>query len=340
MKKIYSLFAAVICISSLNAQTLTQANNAPIVGDVFQTVDCNSVGINPGGVGAGQTWNYSTMTILTNTVTNTGVTVASTGSASTYPSASVSIQSGTANAFYSSTASSLKYWGGDVKVGGQNVVMGYSAPAYYAAYSMSLGSSTNSAVSGTLTSVAGPGTFAGTNTVTGAGTGTLMLPGGYNFNAVLKVTTNTALSFTTGLGNGTYTQNKYDYYSSLSKYPLLTIKNETISSLAGTTTETVVTVNNNYKALGITESNISLTNVSVYPNPAKDNINLNFTNENAENASYQIINVIGQNVRLQNIPSTKGETTYNVNLNGIESGIYFIKLTVGNKSSVNKITVQ
>ncbi len=342
MKKIYSLFAAVICISSLNAQTLTQANHAPIVGDAFQTVDCSSVGITPGGVGAGQTWNYSSMTVLTTTTSYNGITVASTPSAANYPSASVAVSSSTANnAYYSSTATSLKYWGGDIKVGGQAVVMGYSSPAFYTAYPMSLGSSTNSSVSGTLTSIAGPGTFAGTNTVTGTGTGTLMLPGGYNFNTVLKVTTNTALSFTTGLGNGTYAQNKYDYYSGLSKYPLLTISNETIVSLAGTTTETVVTLNNNYKTVSITENTQNvLNNVSVYPNPAKDNVSLNFVNENSENASYQIINVIGQSVRTQNIPAAKGETTYNVNLSGIESGIYFIKLTVGNKTAVNKITVQ
>lgn len=340
MKKIYSLIAAAICVGSINAQTLTQANHAPIVGDVFQTVDCSSVGINPGGVGPAQTWNYSAMTVLTNTVTNTGVTVASTGSASTYPSASVAIQSGTANAFYSSGLSFLRYYGGDIKVGGQSVTMGYSTPAYYCAYPMTLGTTTNSSVSGTLTSIAGPGTFAGTSTVTGSGTGTLMLPGGYNFNA-LKVTNVTILSFTTGLGNGTYAQVKNDYYSALSKYPLLSITNETISSLAGTTTETVVTINNNYKTVGISEAaNSTLSNVVLYPNPAKDNINVSFVNENAENVSYQIVNVIGQTIRTQNIPAVKGETLYNVNLNGIESGVYFIKLGVGNKTSVTKITVQ
>jgi len=342
MKKIYSLIAAALCVSSVNAQTLTQANHAPIVGDVFQTVDCSSVGITPGGIGTGQTWNYSTMTVLTTTISYNGVTTASTPSAANYPSSSVAVSSSTANnAYYSSTSTSLKYWGGDIKVGGQAVVMGYSSPAFYTTYPLSLGSTTNSAVSGTLNSIAGPGTFAGTNTVTGAGTGTLMLPGGYNFSNVLKVTTNTALSFTTGLGNGTYNQNKYDYYSSLSKYPLLTISNETISSLAGTTTETVVTINNNFKTVGITEASSEvLSNVAVYPNPAKDNINLSFVNENAENASYQMVNVIGQTIRTQNIPSVKGETLYNVNLNGIESGIYFIKLSVGNKTSVTKITVQ
>jgi hypothetical protein len=341
MKKIYTLIAAAFSICSMNAQILTQSNHAPIVGDVFQTVDCSSVGINPGGNGVAQTWNYSAMSVLTNTVTNTGVTVASTGSASSYPSASVAIQSGTANLFYSANSTNLYYWGGDIKVGGQNVTMAYTSAAIYASYPMAFGTTASSTVAGTNNSIAGPGTFSGSNTVTASGTGTLMLPGGYNFSNVLKVTTSTAMTFTTGFGNGTYSQNKYDYYSSLSKYPLLSITNETISSLAGTTTETVVTVNNNYKTVGVAEiGNETLTNVTVYPNPAKDNISIKFNNENSEFASFQLVNVLGQSIRQQSIPSVKGETVHNLNLNGIESGIYFVKLTVGNKASVTRITVQ
>ncbi|MBK7666762.1 MAG: T9SS type A sorting domain-containing protein [Sphingobacteriaceae bacterium] len=342
MKKIYSLFAAAICMGSLNAQTLTQANNAPIIGDLYQTVNCTSVGINPGGNGPSQTWNYSSMTVLTTTSTNTGVSVASTGSASSYPSAGVAIQTGTANLFYSSTASNLNFWGGNITVGGQAVTMSYTTPAIYAAYPLSLGTTANGNIGGAVSHpLAGAGNFAGTSTVTGAGTGTLMLPGGYTFNNVLKVTNASVMSFTVTIGSGTYAKVQNDYYSPLSKYPLLSISNETIVSVAGTTTETVVTINNNYNTVGVNESaNNSLANVTVYPNPAKDNINLNFVNENAENVSYQIINVIGQTVREQNIPSAKGETLYNVSLSGIESGIYFIKLSVGNKTAVNKITVQ
>ncbi len=343
MKKIYSLFAAAICISSLNAQTLTQANHAPIVGDMYQTVNCTTVGANPGGNGAGQTWNFSSLTVLSTTTTNNGVTAASTGSAATYPSANVALSIGTGtNSFYSSSASSLSYWGGDIIVGGQVVTMAYSSAAIHASYPMSLSSTANGAIAGTAAHpLAGSGPFVGTNTVTASGTGTLMLPGGYNFPNVLKVTTVKLINFTVSIASGTYSQTINDYYSPSSKYPLLTITNEYINTaLAGTTTETVVLINNNY-TLGLKESaNTSLANVSVYPNPAKDNINLNFVNENAENVSYQIINVIGQTVREQNIPSAKGETLYNVSLSGIESGIYFIKLSVGNKTAVNKITVQ
>lgn len=342
MKKIYSIIAAVICFGSINAQTLTQANHAPIVGDSYQTVNCNSVGITPGGNGPSQTWNYSSMALLTSTTTNNAVTVASTGSAAAYPSAGVAVQSGTAgSAFYSSTASNLLYWGGNIIVGGQAVTMSYTTAATHASYPMTLGTTSNGNIGGGVSHpIAGSGNFAGTNTVTGTGTGTLMLPGGYNFSNVLKVTTSKAMTFTVTFGSGTYTQTITDFYAPSSKYPLLSISNEYINSPLGTTTETVVLINSAY-ALGVKEvASESLTNVVVYPNPAKDNINLSFVNENVDNASYQLVNVLGQTIRTQNIPAVKGETLYNINLNGIENGIYFIKLSVGNKTSVTKITVQ
>ena len=340
MKKIYSLIAAAFCVSSLSAQTLTQANNAPIVGDVNSTVNCTTVGVNPGGTGAGQTFNLSGLSILTTTTVSNGVTVASTGSAAAFPSAGVAMQTGTANSFYSSTAGALSYWGGNLTIGGQAVTMTYTLPAMMN-YPVALASTNNGNIAGTASHpLAGTGPFVGTSTVTGAATGTLMLPGGYNFNNALKVVSALVTNFTVTIGSGAYSMVKYDYYVPSQKFPMASIITETIVSVAGTTTETVVVVNTNY-TLGLKENaSENLKNVVVYPNPAKDNINLNFTNENAEEVSYQIINVIGQAVREQNIPAVKGETLYNVSLSGIESGIYFIKLNVGNKTSVNKITVQ
>jgi hypothetical protein len=342
MKKIYSLLAAVICVSGLKAQTLTQANHAPIVGDSYQTVNCSTVGALPGGNGTGQTWNFSSLTVQTTTTTNNGVTVASTGSTATFPSASVAVTSGgNGDSFYSSSISSLLYWGGNIVVGGQAVTMSYTQAAIHATYPMSFGSTANGNISGTAThTLAGSGPFAGTCTVTAAGTGTLMLPGGYNFPNVLKVTTVKVMTFTVA-GAGSYSQTVTDYYSPSSKYPLFSISNEYINSALGTTTETVTLINNNYKTVGINEAaSQTLSNVSVYPNPAKENININFVNENAENASYEMVNVLGQTVRSQTIPVAKGETLYNVNLSGIENGVYFMKLNVGNKTSITKITVQ
>jgi hypothetical protein len=342
MKKIYLFIAAAFCAASTNAQTLTQANHAPIVGDSYQTVDCSTVGVNPGGNGTSQTWNFSTVSVLSTTVTMNGVTVASTGSAAIYPSASMALSPGTGtNSFYSSSASLLSYWGGNATMGGQQVTLTYTSPATYCSYPFNYLSTTNATTGGSCTTVAGPGTFNGSSTVTATGTGMIMLPGGYNFSNILKVATSQYILATLSIGQATLSQNKYDYYSPLSKFPLFSITNSTLGTAFGTTTETLVAINNNYKTVGITEqTNIPLSNVSVYPNPAKDNISISFNNENSEPVSYQLVNVLGQTIRQQSIPSAKGETLYNVNLNGIESGIYFVKLSVGNKTSVTKITVQ
>lgn len=339
MKKIYSTFLAALFVGGLNAQTLTQANNAPIIGDAFGTRQCDSTAISAGANGAGATWNYSTIAIRTATTNYAGVSVATTGSTSAYPSASVAVGVGVNKySFYSSTAGSLSYWGGNVIIGGQNAVLSYTSPSCMANYPMSLGSSTTATVGGSLTILAQNGTFTGTVTASGSGTGTLMLPSA-TFNNVLKVTTTQNFVGTITLGSANITMIRYDYFSPTAKYPMFTIATSTVVSFAGTNTETIVTVNTAF-SLGVKENQNTVANLNFYPNPAKGNLNVSFTNPNGENASYEMINAIGQTVKKESLSNEKGQINQNISLEGIESGIYFIKVYVGSSASVKKVTVQ
>ena len=63
-------------------------------------------------------------------------------------------------------------------------------------------------------------------------------------------------------------------------------------------------------------------------------------NENAEVISYEMINVLGQIVRKENLGNSKGEVKFNIETSGIESGVYFVKVYAGNATSVKKITIQ
>lgn len=342
MKKIYLTIFAAILVSGVNAQTLTQANHAPTVGQAFGTRQCDSTGITAGANGAGATWNYSTIAIRTATTNYNGVTVVSTGSAGAYPSASVAVSAGAGkNSFYSASATELKYWGGDVALGGQNATLAYTSPACHAKYPMSLGTSTTTNVSGTLAVLGQTGNFVGTVTAVGAGTGTLSLPS-VNFSNVIKIITTQQFAATvTLIGNASIAQVKYDYYSAVSKAPLFSIAASTVATGFGTTTETLVTINSSYIALGVKEnSTASVSDLNFYPNPAKGNVNVSFSNLNGENASYEMINAIGQTVKKENLSNDKGEVKQNISLDGIESGIYFMKVIVGNNNSVKKITVQ
>ena len=71
---------------------------------------------------------------------------------------------------------------------------------------------------------------------------------------------------------------------------------------------------------------------TIYPNPAKDHINIL---TNASKYEYQIINSIGQ-VVLSGVSNGSNQ----VSLSDIENGMYFLKVVSDGQISINKILVQ
>ena len=81
--------------------------------------------------------------------------------------------------------------------------------------------------------------------------------------------------------------------------------------------------------VGIDENEVMF---AIYPNPAKDFININ---TNAVKYEYQLINSLGQVV----ISGTaNGE--YQLNISGINKGVYFLKVIADGEARINKLTVQ
>ena len=343
MKKIYLLISAAIISAGAYAQTINQSNNAFIIGNTYSTKQCDSTAISVGGNGAGQTYNYSSIVIHNSVVKNyTAVTVASTGSASAYPSASVSLKAGaTDNSFYSYTANEAKYWGGNLNVGGVQATIGFSNPQVNMKYPTTLSTSTISSTSGTLVVLGNNGTFTGSATITATGSGVLQLPSGVNFPNALKVVSTQTISFSsivTGSINAIY----YDYYSPAnSKAPLFSIQTSSISSMLGNTTQTYVTINSNYVALGVKEQeDAAALSLTAFPNPANDNITISYNNPSNEAASYEVISMTGQLVKSEKLNSVSGVNTQTISLSSLESGFYFVVVSVGDKTAYKKITIQ
>ena len=110
------------------------------------------------------------------------------------------------------------------------------------------------------------------------------------------------------LANGTYT------------YSVTAVYNEGQAMPAMVTVEIGV---------GIDENEVMF---AIYPNPAKDFININ---TNAVKYDYQLINSLGQVV----ISGTaNGE--YQLNISGINKGVYFLKVIADGEARINKLTVQ
>ena len=354
MKKLYFIVLSFFAGSTLtNAQVLTQTNHAPAVGDMYDMYQIDSTLVTPGASGTSAVWNFTASptrtTILANTTCTTGASVSS---GSMYPSTSVAKSTGTANTnFYTSTSTQLEFWGGHVKVWVVDADYVFTTSAIHASYSMMYNTTATSTFVGTLKSGTNNGTISGgTSTVIADGQGTLNLPN-RSFSNALRVYTYTGFNFSvpTLFATGSVKLETWDYYSSLTNYPstkiqpLFTIAASTIAVTSPTNvvqTATIVSINKNYEYVGISENSSEVSELNLFPNPASGNVNLVFVNANAEVVTVEISNALGQLVRKENLANTKGLVNQTVDITNIETGVYFVKVNVGTKSSVKKLTIQ
>jgi len=86
------------------------------------------------------------------------------------------------------------------------------------------------------------------------------------------------------------------------------------------------------------EGLVSNQELKISPNPVFDRTNLQFTLTKEDYVSYSIVNLLGKMIKDVELGFEKpGFKSYSVDLNGLESGIYFINLKVGTTNYVEKI---
>ncbi len=79
--------------------------------------------------------------------------------------------------------------------------------------------------------------------------------------------------------------------------------------------------------------------VSIYPNPAKDNFTLELTSSQAGEMSMTIYNINGGLIRTKNIKLTEGNNMINEDVSSLASGIYFVQIysSSNNETIVKKL---
>lgn len=180
MKKLL-LLSSLAFASVANAQ-LTQANNAPASGDTYSLAVTSPSVLSPGASGAGAVWTYTNIT-LGSSVGYTGAT----NSAVSYTPANIVVNaSSSESSYYESTSTFLKYFGGNIIISSFPATITYTSGAIEAVYPMSLSTTSNVAVGGSITAMSNNGTFTGTASATADATGTLVLPG-KTFTNVIRV---------------------------------------------------------------------------------------------------------------------------------------------------------
>lgn len=90
--------------------------------------------------------------------------------------------------------------------------------------------------------------------------------------------------------------------------------------------------------LGVVKEELS--GIRMYPNPANSEVFVNFKNVLSNDASITLFNSLGQ--RLQFISETEmaGKSQAILNVSGFASGVYYVKIKVGENTSTKKLVVQ
>ena len=93
-------------------------------------------------------------------------------------------------------------------------------------------------------------------------------------------------------------------------------------------------------ALGVKENSNALV-ANVYPNPAKNNLNISFTNQDAKDYSVEIINILGQVVYSEkSLNDCSFPVTFkNIDVSDLESGSYMISIKANTKQFQKKIII-
>jgi len=79
-------------------------------------------------------------------------------------------------------------------------------------------------------------------------------------------------------------------------------------------------------SVGINEFEGNAVNFNVYPNPAKDVVNVAFNSGDADNYTLRIVGINGQVVFEANYGQLSGDAMKSINVSNLQSGVYFIQL--------------
>jgi hypothetical protein len=272
-----TLLALTFASFHVNAQlTLTKAANEPVLGDVVTMADYDSTTSVPKNTGAGQTWNFSSLSNSSSfTETTTYTTVASTPAASLFPAATLAARRGSNYEYFKSGSNTWEYLG---QYDTQDQV-NLSNSGIFASWPISFGSSNSDVASGVQSSTSGSAAVNATLSYVASGSGTVILPGGNMHTNCLQIVESLTVIIGAGSSSMTINNKTYRYYSSSRKFPIVEIQYDTQVSSSGTDKSFDALVDNGATIVGMHAEKTPIGSMSLFPVPSLGELNFVLADE-------------------------------------------------------------
>jgi len=331
------LFASILLSGAAMAQ-FTQANEPALSSTQVMYVCDSFVTDYAGTTGSGVTWDYSaiqgvagatkTIEVLDPSATPEGASFASSTKAMAIPGFITSYMTSTASARNSQGFSFEEPTFGVV-----NLILD-TDDELLMNYPYALGNNLVDAVAGTASATLGDFPCSGAVQTAVDGQGTLRLNATTQFTNVLRYKIHDSLYVDAGfLGIITMVRDQYEYYDLANNSMPLFIHTNLVINLGGTPQALRLVLSSVQPDTFLAISSEELTGVTVYPNPAKDVLNINGL---TETATISITDMQGKVVR--NLDAQAG--TSSVSINDLNAGMYVINVQTASGMKTQRLVVE
>ncbi len=362
MKKIATFIFMIVFSTCIFAQITVATTDLPTSASKIRLSTATTVGsINYAATGANYNWDFSTLVATSQTIdTFVAVTatsiyyypsfITSANQAEKQPNVNLGIMtlSNEYNFYKNATASyAMIGYGAQFSVIPVPIPLKYDNPDVMYKFPLNY-NNTDSSVSKGSVSLPTLGYFGEKKNRKNLvdGWGTLTTPYGtfqvLRVKSVINVTDSLHLdTIMTFPINITRAITEYKWIAKNIGYPLLTITETSTAGLPAT--KTYVYVDSLRQFAGIEPiKDISKTELKLYPNPAKDQITIEYNLNTTAEVDISVYDLTGKKVKtLLKKEQNRGSYELPVNLlsDGFNKGIYFIKLNVDNNTIVKKLVV-
>jgi hypothetical protein len=331
MKKKYFILVAICQISlGLTAQpVITYNGNAPQIGDTYNFSGDNG-SYDPGPSGANQSWDFSNIP-ATFSSSPTAVTPESTPFSGEFPEATIAFAQTEDNEtfIFSQISTSamlnvgLGYAPGD---GGNELIIHYTDAVKLLQYPFSFSDSYTDSYYTAYSLMEGMMTHEwGNITATADAWGSVITPEEtYNTLRIKKERTYTDSVWVAGVfvSANTYTQTDYEWYTSTSHSPVISISITNDGTTATYRTDDVT---------GVGEQQHPDAQVNIYPNPVTDRLTIQ---SDKKLKSIRLLSVDGK--MMNDVPVTNPENQQVIDFDRYPKGIYFIEVGFNDGETVTR----
>ncbi|CAN5290303.1 hypothetical protein BH09BAC5_BH09BAC5_22800 [soil metagenome] len=336
-KNLLFSFTAILSVTFLTAQVaLTNPVHGISVGNINNSYAADTVGVQAGSAGTSQTWNMSNLVIGSTLYTATYVTPASTPYGSSFSTSNLAVSDGSGTyGYYITGSTSLSLSG----VANASTTIPYQNTEVSMVYPFGYSSNITDNFSSTYVSNSINVIRTGTIAVSADGTGTLILPSG-SYNVLRVKTVQLFTDSFVGLYSAQYNFVTYAWYSGTERFPLVNFNQMSITLMSSTTYSESVQVNSQV-VMGIENAGKPTVDLNLFPNPATDHAQLNFSVTENQSIAIQVTDLSGRIVStIERGEINTGNYTETIDVSTLPKGIYLVNI-LGEKSiATQKLIVQ